>query len=74
MCKSLKYNSWRLVAMNAKNCPVCKAEMKLLPGSFKFTASIEKTKSFSVPSTMFVCTTCGNVQQFLDIKEIRPLL
>lgn len=59
---------------DAKKCPVCQGSLKNLNGKFKFDIAVEQTKNFTTPMQVYVCVDCGNMQQFLDVREIKPLL
>jgi hypothetical protein len=57
-----------------KKCPVCQGNLKNLNGKFRFDTPIEQTKNFSTPMFVYVCVDCGNMQHFVDVREIKPLL
>jgi hypothetical protein len=57
-----------------KRCPICRGTLKNLNGKFKFDVAVEQTKTFTTPMLVYVCVDCGNMQQFVDVREIKPLL
>jgi hypothetical protein len=61
-------------ATGTYDCPMCRSGMKRLPSGLKFDFNVEGMKKYSTPSYFRVCPSCGNMQQFMDVEEIRPLL
>jgi hypothetical protein len=56
------------------DCPICRTTLKKLPSGFKFDFKVEGMKKYSTQSSFRVCPSCGNLQQFMEVEDIRPLL
>lgn len=48
--------------------------MKGVKGKVRYEVETEHNRKFVADGTPYVCVGCGNVQQFIDLTEIRPLL
>jgi hypothetical protein len=57
-----------------KKCPVCFATMKGVKGKVRYEVETEHSRKFTADASTYVCIGCGNVQQFIPLTEIRPLL
>lgn len=57
-----------------RKCPICHAEMKSVMGKIKYEIAADTDRKFAAPGDAYICPDCGNIQQFVDLKEVKPLL
>ena len=48
--------------------------MKGVMGRIKYEIATDTDRKFAAPGDAYICPDCGNIQQFVDLKEVKPLL